>query len=104
MVGRVLAIRKVAVREGEHYKLIGYSDLSGTTIQQLMAACDGKLAEYVARRSDAVWQHRRRSAGYISCRLRYEVLKAVKFRCELCGVSADERALEVDHVTPTFGR
>jgi diadenosine tetraphosphate (Ap4A) HIT family hydrolase len=27
-------------------------------------------------------------------------LKNARFRCELCGVSAEERALEVDHITP----
>src|SRR5262249_3024099 len=43
---------------------------------------------------------RRRSAGYISGTLRYDVLKSAKFHCELCGVPADERALEVDHITP----
>ena len=32
--------------------------------------------------------------------LRYEVLKRARFRCELCGVSADIRALEVDHIVP----
>jgi diadenosine tetraphosphate (Ap4A) HIT family hydrolase len=31
---------------------------------------------------------------------RYEILKRAKFRCELCGVSADEKALEVDHILP----
>src|SRR5262249_48319251 len=36
----------------------------------------------------------------ISGTLRYEVLKAAKFRCELCGISAEERALEVDHIRP----
>jgi ATP adenylyltransferase len=40
------------------------------------------------------------TAGYISGTLRYEVLKRAKFRCELCGISADEKALEVDHIIP----
>ena len=40
------------------------------------------------------------SAGYVSGTLRYEVLKLARFRCELCGVSADARALEVDHIVP----
>jgi ATP adenylyltransferase len=66
----------------------------------LKSACDRKLADYVARRGDAIWDHRRRSARYISGTLRYDVLKSAKFHCELCGVSADERAPEVDHVTP----
>ena len=40
------------------------------------------------------------SAGYVSGTLRYEVLKRARFRRELCGVSADVRALEVDHIVP----
>jgi ATP adenylyltransferase len=34
----------------------------------------------------------------ISGNLRYAVLKRAGFHCELCGISADERALEVEHV------
>lgn len=40
------------------------------------------------------------SEGYISGTIRYEVLKRAKFRCELCGVSAEIKALEVDHIVP----
>jgi ATP adenylyltransferase len=36
----------------------------------------------------------------ISGELRYAVLKRAGFHCELCGVSADERALEVEHILP----
>lgn len=36
----------------------------------------------------------------ISGKLRYAVLKRAGFHCELCGVSADERALEVEHILP----
>jgi ATP adenylyltransferase len=100
MVGRVLANRKVVARQGGDYELLGYSQLLPDEIQQLKSACDRKLADYVGRRGDAIWEHRRRSAGYISGTLRYEVLKAAKFRCELCGISAEERALEVDHIRP----
>jgi ATP adenylyltransferase len=100
MVGRVLTNRAIVKRDGAEYVLSGYDRFTADQVQQLRTACDKKLAEYVARRGDAIWEHRRRSAGYISGTLRYEVLKNAKFRCELCGVSADERALEVDHITP----
>ncbi|MGE5306704.1 MAG: HIT domain-containing protein [Alphaproteobacteria bacterium] len=36
----------------------------------------------------------------ISGRLRYAVLKRAGFHCEICGVSADERALEVEPILP----
>jgi len=48
----------------------------------------------------AVFDHRRAALGYLSGSLRYEVLKRAGFRCELCGISADERAIEVDHIIP----
>jgi diadenosine tetraphosphate (Ap4A) HIT family hydrolase len=38
--------------------------------------------------------------GEIPGSIRYEVLKRAGFRCELCGVPADERALEADHIVP----
>ena len=100
MVGRVLINRAIVKREGGEYMLLGYDSLTAEQVQKLKAICDRKLAEYIARRGQAIWEHRRRSAGYVSGTLRYEVLKNAKFRCELCGVPADERALEVDHIMP----
>jgi 5-methylcytosine-specific restriction endonuclease McrA len=32
--------------------------------------------------------------------LRYQVLSRAKGRCELCGISKDEKALDVDHIVP----
>jgi diadenosine tetraphosphate (Ap4A) HIT family hydrolase/5-methylcytosine-specific restriction endonuclease McrA len=100
MVGRVLSNRGVVKRDGPNYELLGYENLTPEQVQQLKDLCDTKLADYAARRGDAIWQHRRQSTGYISGTIRYEVLKSAKFRCELCGVPADERALEVDHIVP----
>lgn len=100
MVGRVLTNRAVVKRERGYYELSGYDMLTTDQVQELKAICDRKLADYIQRRGEAIWEHRRRSAGYISGTLRYEVLKNAKTRCELCGVSNDERALEVDHIIP----
>jgi diadenosine tetraphosphate (Ap4A) HIT family hydrolase len=36
----------------------------------------------------------------ISGNLRYAVLERAGFHCELCGVSADQRPLEVEHILP----
>ena len=38
--------------------------------------------------------------GMISGTQRYKVLKRTKFHCELCGISAEQKALEVDHIVP----
>jgi diadenosine tetraphosphate (Ap4A) HIT family hydrolase len=66
----------------------------------LIALCDGKVADYVARRQDAIWRHRAQNFDPIAGTLRYEVLKRARGRCEACGISNEERALQVDHIIP----
>jgi ATP adenylyltransferase len=66
----------------------------------LIALCDAKVADYIAQRQDAIWRHRAQNFDPIPGTLRYEVLKRAKGRCEACGVSNQERALQVDHIVP----
>ena len=101
MVGKVLTKnREITEREGDEYTLKGFPDLSSEEQQALIQLCDEKIDQYTEKRGKAIWVHRTKSAGYVSGTLRYEVLKRAKFRCELCGVSADKKALEVDHIVP----
>ena len=100
MVGRVLRNHGIVEKDGSQYSLVGYEDLDDAQVERLIELCQSKLEEYKERRGRRIWQHRRVSAGYISGTLRYEVLKRARFRCELCGISADVRALEVDHIVP----
>jgi ATP adenylyltransferase len=100
MVGRVLtANRGVTEKDGATYRLKDFSRLSNGEIDELIQLCDAKVAEYLGRREDP-WSHRRKSAGYVPGTQRYEVLKRARYRCELCGVSAERKALEVDHIIP----
>lgn len=102
MVGKVLRSHKIVERDSatKEYSLSGFESLSNTEIESLILLCDRKLQEFLEKRGDQPWQHRRKSTGYISGTLRYEVLKAAKFHCELCGIAADKKALEVDHILP----
>jgi ATP adenylyltransferase len=106
MVGKVLSDKnQIAekVKRGtriEGYALPRFDELRASEVEQLRALCVAKLDDYVARRGKQVWSHRRKSSGYISGTVRYEVLKRAKFRCELCGISAADKALEVDHIIP----
>ena len=100
MVGRVLARHGITDRKGDKFSLMGFDDLSPDEIDSLVALCTNKIDEFVEKRCDRPWAHRRKSAGYIKGTIRYEVLKRAKFRRELCGGSADEKALEVDHIVP----
>jgi len=102
MVGKVLRNHGIVVRDRatKHYNLEGYSRFNQEQIESLIQACTERLEAFLDARGKTIFDHRRKSSGYISGTIRYEVLKRAKFHCELCGVSADEKALEVDHILP----
>jgi diadenosine tetraphosphate (Ap4A) HIT family hydrolase len=100
MVGRVLTKHGVVSKSGNEYVLNGFDGLSFAQSTELVALCEIKIAEYEKKRGETIWSHRTKSSGYISGSLRYEILKKSAFHCELCGISADQKALEVDHIVP----
>ena len=99
MPGAVLRQRGIVDYDGGAYSIAGFDKMTAAERHELMALCHAKFDEFLEKRADP-WAHRRKSAGYVSGTLRYEVLKRAMFRCELCGVSAEDRALEVDHIIP----
>ena len=101
MPGPVLRRRGIVIRDGDGYTLADHSrELSDDERENLIGLCDEAIAAYKKKRGRAVWEHRAVGLGRIPGKLRYETLKRAGFRCELCGVSADERALDVDHIVP----
>lgn len=100
MVGKVLTKnRGITSKEGNDYILNGFKELSAAEIEELVGICKQKIESHLSARSDP-WSHRRSSNGYVSGTIRYEVLKRAKSRCELCGISYEVKALEVDHIIP----
>jgi ATP adenylyltransferase len=100
MVGKVLRKHAVVSWRDGMFRIEDFDQLRAGEIAHLIKLCEGKLAEYISKRGDRIWEHRNRSLDVLSGTLRYEVLKNAKFRCTLCGISADEKALEVDHILP----
>jgi diadenosine tetraphosphate (Ap4A) HIT family hydrolase len=106
MVGDVLSARngiteKVkAGRRVQGFQIPGFEQLEQTEVEALISSCESKIAQYIESRGERIWSHRRKSAGYVSGTLQYEVLKRAKFRCELCGILDADKALEVDHIVP----
>jgi diadenosine tetraphosphate (Ap4A) HIT family hydrolase/5-methylcytosine-specific restriction endonuclease McrA len=101
MPGKVLSKHHIVRREGDEYHLaLDSSSLSSDEQSELIRLCDEQISAYLQKRGGAVYDHRRAAIGYLSGSLRYEILKRAGFRCELCGISADERAIEVDHILP----
>jgi ATP adenylyltransferase len=107
MVGRVLSSErnKVTERLTEGSRIEGYripytETMSDDEIKELISLCQSKIDRFIADRGNEIWSHRKKSSGYIPGTTRYEILKRAKNRCELCGVSADIKGLEVDHIVP----
>lgn len=100
MPGKVLASHGLVKRDGELYRFCDdASELTADERETLILRCREAVEAFKAKRT-AIWEHRRPGLGIIPGRVRYETLKRAAFRCELCGISADERALDVDHVLP----
>ncbi len=101
MVGRVLTKnRGITEKDGNTYKLIGSDELSEEQKIELIVLCEQKIQKFESQRGDSIWQHRKRGHRPISGSVRYEVLSRAKFKCELCGISAVEKNIEVDHIFP----
>jgi len=101
MPGRVLGKNhNIVTKDADRYSLNQFNDLTDGQVEELINLCQQKLDEYVDKRGNRIWQHRTNASGYISGTIRYKVLKRAKYCCELCGVSARDKALEVDHIIP----
>lgn len=100
MVGKVLRNNGVVSKNKDDYTLIGYDSLSLTEVQGLINLCNDNIAQYVTKRGEKIWEHRRRNRKAVPGSTRYQVLSRAKGRCELCGISKEEKALEVDHIVP----
>ena len=101
MPGRVLTRNRSITRKiRDGYELIDFDQLSDSEIDRLIDLCHERLAEFLEVRGSAPWLHRSTASRYIPGSLKYMVLKEAKFRCLLCGRSADECPLEPDHIVP----
>ena len=101
MPGHVLTKnRGITERNGSQYTLKGADALTPQEVDDLVSLCMKRIEEFEAKRGEAAWAHRKRGHRPISGSVRYNVLTRAKFRCELCGIPADTKALEVDHIHP----
>ena len=100
MVGRVLTRHGVVKRDGKRFSLLSAQALTKEQRAELRRLLVAKLDKYIAKRGERIWQHRKLALGDISGTVKYEVLKRASTRCELCGTSNNDRALEVDHIVP----
>ena len=100
MVGKVLANRQITTREQTTHFLNDFSELTQEQIDELINLCMDKLVEYENKRGDKIWKHRATDREAISGSIRYQVLLRAGRRCEMCGASVADKAIDVDHIIP----
>ena len=84
MVGKVLTNnRNITLKDGDQYLIDGFDRLSVIEKQELIKFCDELIEEYLAKRKQTLYDHRRISSDYVPGSLRYQVLSQAKGRCEL---------------------
>lgn len=62
--------------------------------------CEQRLQSFVQKRGLSIWDYRMLEDDPVPDSLRYLALKAAGRRCQLCGVTKNERPLDVDHIIP----
>jgi len=78
MPGAVLRRRGVIDYQDGAYSILGFDEMTAAERHEIIALCQAKVDAFLEKRSDP-WSHRRKSAGYVSGALRYEVLRRAMF-------------------------
>jgi hypothetical protein len=99
--GPVLRKRKIVEFVDGVYKLSNeIGRLDEWERATLRAICEARVADFVAERQHRIWAHRAGNSDPLPGSLRWQIISRAFGRCEACGVSSAERALEVDHIKP----
>ena len=96
---KVLKRHEVITSDGQLVSL----SAKNLTLQQkahIRMICEQRLQSFVQKRGIGIWDYRLLDEEPIPDSLRFLVLKAAGGRCQLCGISAKDRPLDVDHIIP----
>ena len=99
MPGKVLRKHRVVDYKDDNF-VMDISDFTDEQKEKIIKICDQEIIKYEEKFGKNIWKHRARDSRIISGSIRYKVLTNAKHRCELCGIDAKEKALDVDHIVP----
>jgi len=75
------------------FHLLGIPE-SDTDRLEAMRICEEKISSWLKRKKS------KEQAPEAGASVRYEILKAAGGKCELCGISAQLRPIDIDHIVP----
>jgi 5-methylcytosine-specific restriction endonuclease McrA len=96
---KVLKRHEVIASDG---RVVSLNTNNLTLVQKahIRMICEQKLQSFVQKRGIGIWDYRLLDDDPIPDSLRFLVLKAAGGRCQLCGILAKERPIDVDHSVP----
>lgn len=98
---RVLSRHRVITKNGDLVSLnLNIKKLTLEQKAEIKKMCEEKMQEFIAARGLEIWDYRLGDQNSIPDSLRYRVLSESNGRCSLCGVTKDERPLDIDHIIP----
>jgi ATP adenylyltransferase len=96
---KILKKHGVVNREGELITL----DARKMTLQEkavIRRTCEERMQKLIEKRGLKIWDHRLAQTDAVPESIRYQILKEANGKCILCGTSAAESVLHVDHIVP----
>ena len=96
---RVLKKHGIVEREGDLVRL-NVNPLTLTQKAEVRRICEDRLQSFIAERGLGIWDHRMIEDDPVADSLRYQVLQESGGRCALCGATAKDAVLQVDHIVP----
>jgi ATP adenylyltransferase len=96
---KVLSKHGIISREGELISL----RVKKLTLEQkaeIKKLCEQKIQEFIVSRGLSTWDYRLLDDTLVSDTLRYQVLREANGRCALCGITKDDKPLDIDHIIP----
>jgi ATP adenylyltransferase len=103
MPGRILKKHDVVPEDSQNKEFkLNLSGITDAQRSELISLCEQKINEYLQSKGNSrnIWIHRMKSSSYVPGTIRFEVLKRAKSRCQLCGIPASQKFLQVDHIIP----
>ena len=95
---QVLKNRGWVERDGDTVRLtVKPGDLKERSM--LIGACERRLHDFIEARGEKIWDYRWLDDP-VGGSMRFEMLAASGSKCALCGISAKDRPLDVDHIVP----
>jgi len=92
--------RHAVIASDEQLVSLNAKNLTLVQKAHIRMICEQKLQSFVQRRGIGIWDYRMLDDDPIPDSLRFMVLKAAAGRCQLCGILAKERPIDVDHIIP----